>query len=129
MTTGIPAARANAILNANRTGGSSLTAVTTAYAQLHTADPGANGTTAVSVGNATRQQINHNAASAGSMTISNTPTWTNGGTSETITHISVWDASSSGNLLYTASVGSNPWISGQAANLTGCTVSITPLTA
>ena len=78
------------------------TAITTktanaTYVELHTADPGAAGNTAVSVGSTTRLNIldaNWTASSAGSalaMTAAIGP-WTNGGTSETISHIAVFSA-------------------------------------
>lgn len=64
MTVGVSTVNtANAWLNATRTSGSTLTAPTACYVQLHTADPGASGTTAVSVGSTTRNSVTHNAAS------------------------------------------------------------------
>jgi hypothetical protein len=69
------------------------------YVQLHTADPGAAGTTAIAT-NSTRQQATFGAG-ASSRTISNTVAieWTSVSTTETYTHISLWSASSNGTFL------------------------------
>lgn len=131
MAAGFIAATVNGFLNAIRTGGSGVTAVTTAYVQLHTGDPGAAGTANVAVGSTTRVAVSHNAASGGSITITGTnPSWTNGGTSETITHVSIWDATTAGNCKYTVQLAaSKAWGSGDTLTLTSLTVSITPLAA
>lgn len=130
MPRGFASGRANAMLDALRTGGAAMTAVTTAYCKLHTGDPGAAGTANAAVGDATRKQINHSVVSGGSMTLSNSPQWTNGGTGETITDISVWDASTGGNLQYTIQLtASKTWSSGDTLTLNTCTISMTPLAA
>lgn len=132
MTVGVSTTNvANGWLNATRTGGTNYTAPTTCYVQLHTADPGASGTTAVSVGSTTRNTVTHNAASGGSITLSSMGgTWTNGGTSETITHISVWTAASAGTFLYSAALTTGQaWASGNTFTLNSLTVSISPLAA
>lgn len=122
---------ANGWLNAIRASGSTYTVVAGAFVQLHTADPGAAGSTAISVGSTTRLAVTQNAASGGSITISGTAgPWTNGGTSETITHVSVWTASSAGNFLYSAALSaSQAWASGNTFTLNALTVSISPLAA
>lgn len=69
-----------------------FTAPAATWVQLHVGDPGAAGTANPSA-LTTRSQATLNASSAGSaLSLSNTPTWTMNAT-ETITHISVWDAS------------------------------------
>lgn len=128
MTYGIITSVANAVLNALRSGGANLTANAQNYAQIHTGDPGTGGSN-ISVGDNTRKAINHNAAAGGSMTLSNAPLWTNGGTSETLKGVSVWDAAAAGNCQYTALVPDAPWTAGQQATLTSCTVSLSPLAA
>lgn len=122
---------ANAWLNCIRASGATRTVVAGTFVQLHTADPGSAGATAVSVGDATRKTVAQSAASGGSMAISGTAgPWTNGGTSETLTHISVWDASSGGNFLYSASLtASQAWASTNTFTLNTLTVAITPLAA
>ena len=65
------------------------------YVKLHIGDPGAAG-----AGNpaaeTTRQLVTFSAASAGAITNSAAVTWTNVSTTETITHVSFWDASTAG---------------------------------
>jgi hypothetical protein len=58
------------------------------------------------------------------------PVWTNGGTSETLSHISVWDASSAGNFIYSAALSATQaWASGNTFTLTSLTFSLTPIAA
>ena len=99
------------------------------YVRLHTGDPGSAGNTAASAGSTSRSQVTFSAASGGAIALTGTqPTWTNGGTSETITHISVWDASSSGNFLWSAALtSSKSWASGDTLTLTSCGLSLSPL--
>lgn len=99
------------------------------WVALHTADPGSAGTTAASAGSTSRSQATFSAASSGAIALTGTnPSWVNGGTSETLTHVSVWDASSSGNLLWTAALSSSTaWVSGETFVLTSCGLSLTPL--
>jgi len=130
VTAGLHAVNvANKILNVYRN--TAFAAIATVYVQLHTGDPGAAGTTAVSVGDATRKQASWNAAAGGSMALSSSPAnWTNGGTSETINYISLWDQSSSGNFLQSASVGSpQAWASTNTLTITTLTLSYTPIAA
>lgn len=69
------------------------------YAKLHTGDPGTAGTSNAAT-NATRKQVTLNAASSGSCTSSAEIRWTTGETStETISWVSFWDASSGGNFI------------------------------
>lgn len=132
MTVGVSTVNtANAWLDCIRSGGTTRTVVAGTWAKLHTADPGAAGATAAAVGDATRKAFTQAAASGGSMAMNGTaPVWTNGGTSETITHISVWDASTAGNFLYSVALtASQAWVSGNTFTLNSCTVSISPLAA
>lgn len=121
---------ANKWLDVIRATGSSFTAVTP-YVKLHTGDPGSAGTANAAVGSTTRPAVTHASPSAGSMSINGTnPTWTNGGTSETITHISVWDNATAGNFLYSVALSSSKaWASGDTLTLTTLTVAITPIAA
>lgn len=57
-----------------------------------------------------------------------TKAWTNSGTSETITHVSVWTAATGGSVLWTAALGSSrAWVSGDTFVLTALGISLTPL--
>lgn len=131
MTAGFVAATVNGWLDSIRTGGANVTALTTAYVKLHTGDPGASGASNAAAGSTTRVAVSHTSPSAGAMTLTGTaPTWTNGGTSETITHISVWDASTAGNCKYTVALtASKAWASGDTLTLTSLGLSITPVAA
>lgn len=73
--------------------------VAAVYVQLHTADPGAAGTTAVA-GNNVRKAVTFAAAASGSKASNADVTWTNVSTSETYAYVSLWDASSAGNFLW-----------------------------
>lgn len=98
------------------------------WIRLHTADPSTD-STAGSAGATSRSQATFSAASGGALALTGTnPSWVNSGTSETLTHISVWDASSGGNLLWTAALTTNtPWAAGDTFVLTTCGLALTPL--
>jgi hypothetical protein len=74
------------------------------YVKLHTGSPGASGTSNAAA-ETTRKVIVFGSSSSGG-TISNTSaiTWTGAAATETITHVSIWDASSGGNCLATGSL-------------------------
>jgi hypothetical protein len=58
------------------------------------------------------------------------PLWTNGGTSETLSHISFWDAASAGNFLGSAALAATQaWASTNQFTLTAQGWSITPIAA
>lgn len=131
MTVGLSTTNvANGWLNTLRNG-SSFTAIATPFVKLHTGDPGSAGASNAAAGSTTRVAVTQAAASGGSIAISGTnPSWTNGGTSETISHISVWDASTSGNFLYSVALtASQAWVSTNTLTLTSLTVSLSPLAA
>jgi hypothetical protein len=122
----------NAWLNTLRgTSAATFTGVTTLFVQLHTADPGASGTTAVS-STTTRQALNFAAASAGSQALTGTTQWTNwaGTNGEVVTHISVWGASSAGTFYYSVALTASKTVNtGDTLTLSSLTVSIAPLAA
>ena len=95
--------------------------VATPYAKLHLGDPGEAGTANAAV-EATRKAVSFNAAASGSMAASATITWTNVSTTETYTHWSLWDASTSGNNLWNGAFNTS------AAVTAGDTFQITALT-
>lgn len=80
--------------------------VAAVYIQLHTADPGSAGTTAVA-GNNTRKAVTFAAASSGSKASSADITWTNVSTAETYTHVSLWTASSNGTYLWSGALSAS----------------------
>lgn len=102
-----------------------------AWIKLHTADPGASGATAAAAGDTTRKQATMAAASAGSKAqTGSTGPWTNGGTSETISHISIWSASTSGTFKGSAALtASQAWVNTNTFTLTSLSIAITPIAA
>jgi hypothetical protein len=124
MTTGVTAAVANGWLD-----GTFATA--TCFVKLHTADPGAAGATAAAVGSTTRVQATMAAAASGSKAMTSmASTWTNGGTSETLTHISLWTASTAGTFNGSAALtASQAWVSTNTFTLTSLSIAITPIAA
>lgn len=131
MTVGLSTTNlANNLLNTLR--GSSFSNAAT-YVALHTdgGDPGSAGTANASAGSTTRSAVTFSAASGGSIALTGTqPTWTNGGSTENIKYISVWSASTGGNLLWTAQLSSTKsWASGDTLTLTSCSLSLAPLAA
>lgn len=100
----------------------------TVYAKMHTGDPGAAGTAnASSV--ATRYACAFNAAASGSITQSNTPEHTLGGT-ETIAGVSFWDASTGGNFLWSSqATATKSGASGDIIRINTDTLALGPLAA
>jgi len=99
MALGLASAQAAGILDAlgNAT---NYTAPTAFWIQLHTADPGSAGTTAIA-GNATRKQVSFGAASGGTISNDTAITWSTGevDTAEDYTHWSAHTASSAGTFI------------------------------
>lgn len=93
MAEGLATATANSLLNA--IGRNVSYAVAQLYIQLHTAAPGAAGTTAVA-SNSTRKSVSFAAAAAGSMANSTAPLWSTVPATETYTHGTLWTAASGG---------------------------------
>lgn len=110
-------------------GGTAFTAPTTVYVKLHTADPGASGATAASAVT-TRQSLTWSSASAGSKSISTSPTAWSMTTTETISHISLWDASTAGNFLGSAALTASKAVAnGDTLTLSSLSVAFTPIAA
>jgi hypothetical protein len=112
-------------------GGTAFTAPSNTYAKLHTADPGSAATTAPS-GTTTRVVLAWAASSGGSKAITSTlPSWASwAGGSETISHVSVWDNLTAGNVLYTFALTTPKAITnGDTLNLTSHSISLTPVMA
>jgi hypothetical protein len=130
MATGLASGIANSILD-SLARNVSWTPPAAFCVKLHTADPGAAGTTAPA-GNTTRVAVTCSAAAAGSITNSGSIDWTNVGTAETYSHVSFWSATSAGTFLgsnalttpRTVAVGDNFSIA--ASSLT---LAITPIAA
>lgn len=97
----------------------------TVYIQVHTGAPGAAGTTAVSAGCSTRTSATFGTASGGAVSLTTTPSFTNTGTTETLTAISWWSASTGGTYMGCGQLGSSQaWASGNVYSLSSVTVTI-----
>lgn len=103
----------------------------TVWNALHTGDPGSAGTSNAAAGDTSRKQSTMASASGGSKAQTGTaPVWTNGGTSETITDISIWTASTAGTFKASiALTASQAWVSTNTFTLTSLSIAITPLAA
>lgn len=128
MTTGLAATTlANKWLD--MLAASAFTAPAAFYVQLHIGDPGAAGTSNTSAVT-TREAVSWSAASGGSKSESGAPTSWSMTTGETISHISCWDASTSGNFLLSAALSSSrAVVNGDSVSLTTLTVALTPIAA
>lgn len=123
MSDGFSSTLANAALGILK--GTAPTTYASVYWQLHTGAPGAAGTSNVSAGSTTRVNANFNTASAGSTSLATQPSWTNGGTSETITDVTAWSAASAGTFILSAALSSSKaWANGDQLQLSSLTVTI-----
>jgi hypothetical protein len=109
-------------------GATVFTAPTQLYVRLHTADPGAAGTVGVPTGGEggqTGQIINFTTTATNVLTMSNTPSWNITVATLTVSHISIWDASTGGNFLWSAQLTpSKSVVTGDTLTLTQCTLTL-----
>lgn len=87
----------DAVFNHTTTGGGLPTA--DVWVKLHVGDPGEAGT-ANAATETTRKQVSMAAAASGASSSDADLVWTSVAGTETITHVSVWDASTAGNCLW-----------------------------
>ncbi len=115
MTVGLATATANSILNAigNAT---SYNIAGGVFIKLHTADPGAAGTTAAAT-ETTRKAVSFGAASGGSMANDVAVTWTSIAGSQDATHFSLWDDVSAGNFVGSGTITANAYTAGDTYNI------------
>ena len=106
-------------------------ATATCWVKLHTADPGASGATAAAAGDTSRKQATMAAASGGSKAASaSVGPWTNVSTTETVSHISLWTASTAGTFNASGALAvAQAWVNTNTLTLTALTVSVTPIAA
>lgn len=129
MATGLHTTNfANKVLDHLR-GGTSWTQPAGIYIKMHTGDPGPAGTANSSAVTA-RVAVTFAAASGGSIAQSGTPSPWTASASETISHTSFWDASTSGNFLWSAQCAvPKGVVSGDTITHTTGTLGLTPLAA
>jgi uncharacterized cupin superfamily protein len=119
----------NAWLNTIKSTGASFNVAAGIFAQLHTANPGAAGATAVS-SVTVRQAATFASATTGVLASSNTPSWTAwaGTNGEIVSHVSFWDivTAASGNCLWTAALSVSKTINtGDTFTLSSSSLTIT----
>jgi hypothetical protein len=129
MAVGVSTTLSNSWLNVIRGGaaGTTYTAPAAVYVQLHTANPGTAGTTSVS-SVTTRQAATFSASTTGVLSLSNTPSFTSwaGTNGEVVSHVSFWDASSTGNFLWSAALTASKTINtGDTLNISSASLTIT----
>ena len=113
-------------------GNASSSGYSTPFVKLHTGDPGSAGTTNASA-ETTRKALTFSAASAGSKSATGSPvaswaSWTAG--TETITHLSIWTASTAGTFLGSVALSASKTVNNtDTLNLTALTLSISTLAA
>lgn len=129
MTVGITAYLANKLLD--HVGRNvAYTPPAVVYAKAHLGDPGATGANNASA-QTTRLALSFAAAASGSMSANTTPEWTLNAT-ETITHVSFWDAAgpAGGNCLWTAAASvSKGGVNGDIIRIATDTLSFSPIAA
>lgn len=104
-------------------GTAAWTSPSNVYVQLHTGDPGETGASNVATEN-TRKVASFDAAASGSADLSSTLSWTSVAATETYSHWSIWDASTSGNCLFKGALDSSVAVtSGDNFDLTALTIS------
>lgn len=125
MTAGLSATKAASILNTLRA--TNFTAQTP-FVKLHTGDPGAAGTANASAVT-TRNALTLAAPSAGSSALTSLASYAMTAT-ETITHVSIWDASTSGNFIESWPLSSGvSVVNGSTLTFSAFTLSYAPIAA
>jgi hypothetical protein len=111
-----------------------FTAPAASYVLPHTGDPGASGTSNT-IASVPRVAVTWAAAATGAKIASNSPTWSSWSfaSPSTITHMSFWDASTSGHFLFSAPVtaagGSNVVATGNNLVLSPISILFAPIAA
>src|ERR1044072_790260 len=115
MTVGIKSAEADSLLDTLLGSTPGIT--------LHTGDPGSAGTANASAGDNTKKTISMSSSSAGTKAMSGTGgPWTNGGSSETLSHIAAWITTTF--KISAALSASQAWASAHTFTLTSFSVSL-----
>lgn len=100
------------------------TAPVSVWVKLHIGAPG-EAATANAAAEATRKQATFNVAAGGSAALASTISWTNVAATETVTHYSIWDASTAGNALVVGTLAASVALTaGDDLDITALTVSL-----
>lgn len=116
MATGMAQAKINNALDTEYTG--------TVWVQLHTADPGAAGTTSVAT-NSTRQSCTFATAATGSKATNSALQWTSVPATETYSFFSLWTLSSAGTFLGSGTITGGAVTSGSTFNIASGSLTMT----
>jgi hypothetical protein len=116
MAVGLSPGVANAFLNA-LCRAVNYTAPTAIWVQLHTAEPGAAGTTAIATETTRKQGTFATAAASGLISNTAVLTWTNIAGSQDASHYSLWDASTAGTFLGSGVITANAYVAGDTYNM------------
>lgn len=111
--------------------GTTFTGVAGQFVQLHTGDPGAVGTTAVS-SVTTRPSLTWAAPASNAIANSNSPQWTSwaGTNGEIVTDISIWSASSAGTFYLSIQLTVAKTVNtGDTVTLSSASISLAPVAA
>jgi hypothetical protein len=124
MTIGLAVAAVNGWLD-----GTFATA--TQFVKLHVGDPGSAGATNAAAGSTTRVQATMGAAAAGAKAMTSMASnWANGGTAETLTHLSMWSAATAGTFNGSAALSTGQaWVNTNTFALSSLSIAITPIAA
>lgn len=128
MAVGLASATATSILGVYKN--TAFAAIATVYVKLHTSvgEPGAAGTSNASAVT-TRNAVTWGTNTGGVLTATSIPAFTMT-TSETISHISLWDASTGGNFLQSATLTTPvPVINGSTLTINSLVLSLAPIAA
>tara|TARA_R110000822_G_scaffold6573_5_gene27688 strand:- start:398 stop:763 length:366 start_codon:yes stop_codon:yes gene_type:complete len=86
------------------------------YLQLHVGDPGIAGTSNPAI-ETTRQAVTFSAASGGVLTSNGAVSWTSIAGTEDATFFSTWNASTSGDFLFSGSISGNSYTAGDTLTI------------
>lgn len=96
----------------------------TVYVQLHIGDPGETGASNVAT-ETTRKAVTFGAASGGAISSDAAATWTNVAGTEDYTFISLWDAATVGNCLWSGAMTANAVTAGDTFTIASGDIDIT----
>ena len=100
-------------------------AIANVYVKLHLGAPGETAT-ANAAAETTRVEATFNAASGGAVALTATVSWTSVSTTETVTHVSLWDNLTAGNALAVGALGSSVALTaGDDFDITALTITVT----
>jgi hypothetical protein len=124
MARGITPTQANAWLDTDF-------ATAVCFVKLHVGDPGVAATSNAAAGDTTRKQATMGAAAAGVKAMTSmSGVWTNVSTTETLSDVSIWTASSAGTFKWSIALSANqPWVNTNTFTLTALSFTISPLAA